>query len=579
MSSVLDPLWELVRRRPVLFLVLLTVLLYVSGTHLLPLMDRDEPRFATAAREMIEARELVVPTFNGDERLDKPILIYWAMQVSYALLGTHEFAARLPSVLCMILLVVLMHRWAREWYGADAGLVAGFVTATTLQFLIHGRWAAADMPMILFLATAHYGLFGLLGLMESDAAKKARDFGHENWSWFWIFYVSLGLGFLAKGPLVLVVPALTMVLHRQFFSRKDVDWGRLHAMLGFGVVLAILAPWGIPALIQTQLRFFTVGIGYHVVERGIDPLGGRLWIPGFYLLTAFVSLMPWVAYAKTIHARIKLKWTAREAFLVSWVVAIYGVFSLFATQLPHYVLPAFPAISLLLGACFCGGEMEQKARVAGRTFFWSVTGLYLVLMLAIMAIAPLPDYSGGFAPVGLALGGALLLIGGLVAVSTALWFRGPGLQIVAGVVAISAGLWTAGYALRTTNPAVQMEALMRSQPKDARLVAWRFTEGSLVFYSGRTWKLHLGKDEFPKFVEALDKRGPVLAVVVQEEMDLGRWLVYSIRKRFGGQPEWPAKSYADELDRAGTPDFKRHVFEGFNPGRSRWVKVVALERR
>jgi 4-amino-4-deoxy-L-arabinose transferase-like glycosyltransferase len=570
---------SLPRRYPTLCLILLTLLLYTAGTHLLPLMDRDEPRFATAAREMNEASEIVVPTFNGKERLDKPILIYWGMQASYAVLGTHEFAARLPSVLCMLGLVLLVHRWGRHWYGPDAGLLAGIVTATSLQFLIHGRLAVADMPMILALATAHYGLFGLLGLVETDAEKKARDFGHEDSRWFWIFYVSLGLGFLAKGPIAWGIPLLTLILYCKLFWRQDVDLSRLRVLPGIAVVLGIVLPWGLFALIETQLRFFTEGIGYHVVDRGLEPLGGRTWIPGFYALTVFLSLMPWIAYAGAIFYRIRTRWSAREAFLVSWFVAIFGVFSLFATQLPHYILPGFPAFSLLIASVFTGGEFEKISLRFGRTWYWSVTGVYILLMLALMALAPLPTYEGAFVNVGLALGGAILLIGGLVALSTAVWFRGPYIQAIAAVFALTAGLWTLGITLRRTNPAVQMESLMRAQPREARMVAWRFTEGSLIYYSGRKWDLKLGREDFGVFRAELDKEGSVFAVMVEEEMDLGRWLVYSVRKRFGQEVEWPGRSFQQETSAVDSKEFTRYTFEGFNPGRSRWVRVVALERR
>lgn len=579
MISVFDSLGDWAKRRPAVALSLLTILLFLSGTPVLPLMDRDEPRFATAAREMNADAELVVPTFNGSERLDKPILIYWAMQASYLFLGEHELAARLPSVICMVLLVVLMHHWAREWFGPKPGLVAGFATATTLQFLIHGRWAAADMPMILAIAAGHYALFNLLGLMDTDAQKKARDFGHQNWSWFWIFYLAMGLGFLAKGPLVWAAPLVTMMLYRFVFWRKEWDGGRLQLMLGIGVVLLVISPWGVPALIQTRLRFFTQGIGYHVVERGVDPIGGRLWIPGFYLATAFVSLMPWVAYVRAMHARVRLKWTQREAFLVSWAAGIYLIFSLFATQLPHYVLPAFPAVSLLLGSIFIGGDFESRSLAMGRRFFWGVQIVFLLLMFALMVVAPFPKYEGLFVNVGLGLGAAILLVGGLVAVSTALWFRGPYLQVGLGLMALVGSLWTIGFALRAANPAVQMQELLERQPENARLIAWRFTEGSLVFYAGRTWDLRLGKDQFGPFREELAKPGPILAVAVEEEMDLGKWLVHSIGTRFGKASEWPARRFEDEIAALPTTGFTRHTFEGFNPGRSRWVKLVVLERR
>lgn len=575
MSSAFDPVWRFVQMRPALSLALITLLLFTSGTHLLPLMDRDEPRFATAAREMNADAEITVPTFNGKERLDKPILIYWGMQLSYAILGTHEFAARLPSVICMVLLVLLLNRWGREWFGPKAGLLAGFSAATTLQFLIHGRWAAADMPMILSIAAAHYGLFTLLGLGYSDARKKARDFGHHDWVPFWIFYLSLGLGFLAKGPIAWASPVLTLLAFRYVFWKDDLPLHRLHLSRGILVVLLVIAPWGIPALIQTNLRFLTVGIGYHVVERGMDPFGGRGWVPGFYLLTALFSLMPWVAFAHAMYARCREKWTVKEAYLVSWIVPVYLMFSIFATQLPHYVLPAFPAISLLFGGIFIGGDIERESLRRGRVFFWSVSGIYFFLILALMALAPLPVYEGPFVQVGMGLAAAILLIGGLVAISTAVWFRGPVIQAGIGIVAVSISLWVAGYALRVSNPAVQMQDLMRSQPAGTRFIASQFTEGSLIFYSGQTWTMGITIENLR---QELSKPGPVFIVMLEEDLDLGKWLVHSVRKRFGSETPWPGRDRSSDLAAIRALGLEEHRFEGFNSGRSRWVRVSAMVR-
>src|SRR2546430_12298994 len=70
---------------------------HVAGTWSIPLIDRDEPRFAEASREMIERGDYIVPRFNNQLRLDKPPLAYWAQVASYRIFGQNDFAPRFPS--------------------------------------------------------------------------------------------------------------------------------------------------------------------------------------------------------------------------------------------------------------------------------------------------------------------------------------------------------------------------------------------------------------------------------------------------------------------------------------------------
>ena len=80
--------------------------LLVPGTSSLPLIDRDEPRFAQATREMVDNGEWIIPTFNHDVRFDKPVLTYWMMRGGYVLFGVNEFGARFHSMVCTLLLIL-----------------------------------------------------------------------------------------------------------------------------------------------------------------------------------------------------------------------------------------------------------------------------------------------------------------------------------------------------------------------------------------------------------------------------------------------------------------------------------------
>src|SRR5262245_55056411 len=112
------------------------------------LWDRDEPRNAGCAREMLEHHDWVVPQFNGELRTHKPVLLYWCIMAAYLGLGVNEFAARLPSALCAIGSALCVYRIGRRLFGPQAGVWAGVALATSLMFVVAGRAATPDSLLI-----------------------------------------------------------------------------------------------------------------------------------------------------------------------------------------------------------------------------------------------------------------------------------------------------------------------------------------------------------------------------------------------------------------------------------------------
>ena len=134
-----------------LFLFVALLLLALPQAALLPLIDRDEPRFAEAAREMIQTGNHVVPHFNGVPRYDKPPLIYWCQAAAYEIFGENALAARFPSLIATAATAVLLYTWGvrqgSEWIGMAAALSYAFC----LQTMQQGRVATADALLIFFM--------------------------------------------------------------------------------------------------------------------------------------------------------------------------------------------------------------------------------------------------------------------------------------------------------------------------------------------------------------------------------------------------------------------------------------------
>jgi 4-amino-4-deoxy-L-arabinose transferase-like glycosyltransferase len=146
--SVQDKRWW--NREDVVLLVLLGALFFLPGLNGIALFDRDEPRFAVAARNMLETGNYIVPTFNGALRPDKPPLVYWLMDLGYlATGGVSELGARLPSAVCGTLTLIVLYFMVGSRFGRLTGFVAAMMLGSCGLFLVEARMATADGTMLL----------------------------------------------------------------------------------------------------------------------------------------------------------------------------------------------------------------------------------------------------------------------------------------------------------------------------------------------------------------------------------------------------------------------------------------------
>jgi len=340
------------------------IIFHMVGTWSLPLIDRDEPRFAEASREMIERGDYIVPRFNNQLRLDKPPLAYWAQVASYRIFGQNDFAARFPSAVAAALVAMSILAWGSRIGGNHVGWWAAIIFTLSLQTFIHAKAAVADMWLVLFVTLAHWAGYELLfqnsERQTSNAQRSTSNSEYRPW-WF-LFYLALAGGFLAKGPIAWT-PLLTLAAMKLFVG--DVELAkRFKFARGILLMLAIVALWGVPALIQTHGEFFRIGIGRHVVGRsfgameghGANSLGIYLLLLPFYFVTIFASFFPWSIKLPSLTKKL---WRSRDKtcpehgrridiYLVCGIAVIFIIFTLIKTKLPHYTLPAFPLLSLLL---------------------------------------------------------------------------------------------------------------------------------------------------------------------------------------------------------------------------------------
>jgi 4-amino-4-deoxy-L-arabinose transferase-like glycosyltransferase len=376
------------------------VLFHLAGTWSLPLIDRDEPRFAEASREMIQLANYVVPRFNNQLRLDKPPLAYWAQVASYRIFGESDLGARFPSAIAAALTALVIVGWGCRIGAAKVGWWAAIIFTLSLQTFVHAKAAVADMWLVLFMTLAHWAGYQMFHrpTPKSGETNQTSNIKHQKSLW-WAFYLSLALGFLAKGPIAwipLLTVLTTIALTRNWQLARHFKFLR-----GILLMVGVVAVWGIPALIQTHGQFFTIGIGRHVIGRSLATMEGHgassfgmyLLLLPFYFVTIFVSFFPW---------SIKLPWLIRQLrrqkkagisnpgysgneidnYLLTGIAVIFVIFTLVSTKLPHYTLPAFPLLALLLARHWQGAASATN-RGSFRTIATNAACVYIAIALVV----------------------------------------------------------------------------------------------------------------------------------------------------------------------------------------------------
>ena len=340
----------------VLFLAIL--LLSVPQAALLPLIDRDEPHFAEATREMMQSGNYIVPTFNAAPRYNKPPLIYWCQAVCFAFLGENAFAARLPSVLATAGTAVLLLAWGVQLGNKNIGLIAALSYAFCVQTIQQGRVATADGLLIFFMTLTAFA--GWKILTATHASQTSR-------SYFWDTILTLGFagGFLAKGPeaLLPVIPLLYCArgIRRGIYAELVTNF-----LLGLGLVLF----WAIPALVESRGAYWQRGMSEGVFNRATSSLEGHgastfgWYLAGlfFYVLLFWVSALPWSPLLITRRKQLFAvqKRDLLDAYLLINIGLVFVVFTLMVTKLPHYTLPAFPFITLFFARRWIAANLDPQ---------------------------------------------------------------------------------------------------------------------------------------------------------------------------------------------------------------------------
>ena len=300
------------------------------------LLEPDEGRFAQIGREMMAGGDYLVPRLNGIEQFYKPPLVYWVGAVGYRLLGISEWTARLPSALAFFGTIWLTGWMGWRLGGRRLGWMGALILASMLEPYALGRQITLDTTLTFWVTSA---LACLVRVGTGDPDRKAG----------FLFFLCMGLGFLAKGPMAWVVPlvaafAWTLAL-RARGQKLGLPWGKgLVLMVGVSLSWFLVVCWKYPEL----WKYF---LGYELVERFASTTHGRSKPFWFFLPILALGAVPWTGFLPGLAVAGWKKIRMRSLSPAQWalgaaVVVPFVVVSSSGSKLLTYILPLFPTLAL-----------------------------------------------------------------------------------------------------------------------------------------------------------------------------------------------------------------------------------------
>lgn len=317
---------------PVVFLLACYAVLLNQG-----LNEPDEGRYAEIAREMVAGGDWFTPHQNGIPHFQKPPLLYWVTALSIKTFGVSAWAARFPSLLAALGSLAAATWLAQMLFGRECRMATMLVLGASVGFYVLARLLTPDM-MLTFWITAAIAF-----------AVRRNLGGHQAWGY--ACFVAMGLGFMTKGPLAVIVPLCAVIGMRRampHYWRPNFPW-----LLGLVLTLGI-GLWWFVAQSLTDGRLFQYFTGNELVARFASSRHGRSKPIWFFFTVLPVAFLPWTFLLPRLlrdlwdRLRERTSISPREGLLVGWIVPPLLVISFSGSKLPTYILPLLPPLALAL---------------------------------------------------------------------------------------------------------------------------------------------------------------------------------------------------------------------------------------
>jgi len=486
---------------------------------------------------MINRGDWLTPHYNGQYRFEKPILYYWLIALGYRVVGVTELMARLPSAFAGLLLVLTTFACARRWYDQATGMLAGAITATSFGYIAVARQALPDLTLACFITISVWS--ALMGM----AAPHPTPPQHGRRWWLALSGVALAGGFLTKGPVGLLLPALVVgPLALWQCVRPPVPvtkplGQRLVALAGDVSLLALIcfilsAPW-FAAMTQTHgtgyLDRFFVGenLQRFATDRYNAPRPAWYYLPvllGGLLPWSPLMLLWWRSLTRVFRGVQRVNVTVFS--LALWALTPLLFYSLSIGKQPRYILPVLPPLAVLLARPLLETlkQLPQSTPRPSRDILLASGGLLsagILLLLSIfidrakILLPHIPMFTVqatawliGFSAIGV----------GLISVSSRQRLI-PASLVIAAVIS-TLGVHGTLLSRVQTEPVQQMANLVRSASLDPIPYGrYRVFVRNLLYYVGRSHVDLASRDQVKAFLNSTE---PVLCILSEDDLAWAR---------------------------------------------------------
>lgn len=304
-----------------------------------PLFVPDEGRYAEIGREMLANNDFITPRLNDIIYFEKPAMFYWLGAIAYKIGGVSIWSIRSINALIGLAGTLLTYLAGRALYNRQTGLLAALILSSCLLYFVMSHMVSLDLPVTVFLTATLYAF--LLGIQTTD---KSRRY------YFYAAAIAAALAVLTKGLIGIVFPTLIIGM----FALTTKTWRQIHTWhlpTCAIIFLIVAAPWHILVQIQHPEFFHFYFIEQHFLRYTDQSIGHYepIW---FFIPYLLAGLLPWVVFLpQTIYFALKNRSTKQDQatwFFFLWAVIVFLFFSFSKSKLIPYILPVFPALSLLI---------------------------------------------------------------------------------------------------------------------------------------------------------------------------------------------------------------------------------------
>jgi 4-amino-4-deoxy-L-arabinose transferase-like glycosyltransferase len=374
-------------RRAAVVLIFVSLLAFLPGFFQIPPVDRDEAYFAQATKQMIETGDYVDIRYQDDVRYRKPVGIYWlqaAVVNTASALGfpdalTTIWLYRVPSLIGAIGAVLATYWCALTFVSRRGAVLSALMMLASTILSVEARLAKTDAVLLFTVVLA-------MSVLARAYMAPRRGDPLPGLGQLAVFWTALAVGILVKGPLILMVVGLAAAA-LAILDRSARWLLALRPLPGIAWLLLLVLPWFIAIFARVGSQFLVASVGQDMLSKVASSQEAHGAPPGLYLVLFFATFFPASMLAGLAAPAV---WAVRREpaarFLLAWLVPSWIVFELVVTKLPHYVMPLYPAIAILIAGAVETKVLSRRPWLVRGIMWWFLVPVLFSIVAVVGAV-------------------------------------------------------------------------------------------------------------------------------------------------------------------------------------------------